>query len=184
MHLYESAIRYGILTVNAFKKADNAANKSGLQNAYKVLADIYFTKSLNANESQFEDFRKAHKFYKLEREVIDTMVLNDIPEPEEGDLEKLKQSSHFNMGVMEAKIPSLFPKAQQNLQDTIKLAKALKDPNSEKTAWWELGNLYKRTQQYDNVKLCQNKELRICKANSFHEDYYYCFEEKCMLIEK
>lgn len=177
MHLYELAVKFGLYTVNEFKKSNSESNKSNIQSAYRLLGDIYFTKSLNTEESQYNDFIQAHKYYKKEREVIDTMVLADIPDPKEGDLEQLKQSSHFNMGVMESKVPALFQKSQENLQRAIKIARKFEDHDKEKTAWWELGNLYKRTQQYNNVKFCQQKELSIIKTFNFVDDYMYCYEE-------
>lgn len=181
MHLYELAVKFGLHTVNEFKKADYEKNKSNIQSAYRLLGDIYFTKSLNTEESQYKDFIRAHEYYKEEREVIDTMVLSDIPDPKEGDLEQLKQSSHFNMGVMESKVPNLFQKSQENLQRAIKIARRFEDHDKEKTAWWELGNLYKRTQQYSNVKYCQQKELSIIKSFNLLDDYIYCYEEMSRL---
>lgn len=177
MHLYELAVKFGLYTVNEFKKLNSEKNKSNIQSAYRLLGDIYFTKSLNTEESQYSDFIHAHEYYKKEREVIDTMVLADIPDPKEGDLEQLKQSSHFNMGVMESKVPALFRKSQENLQRAIKIARKFEDHDKEKTAWWELGNLYKRTQQYNNVKFCQQKELSIIKTFNLLDDYMYCYEE-------
>jgi tetratricopeptide (TPR) repeat protein len=171
--------------VEIFKQSDDQArHKSNLQNAYKVLGDIYFTKNLNTNESRSDDFENAHKYYKLEREIIDTMTLDDIVDPEEGDLEKLKQSSHFNMGVMESKSPTWYSAAEANLKEAITIAHQLKDFASEKTAWWELGNLYKRVGQFDNVKYCQRKELRLIRIHKFKDDEIYCFEERCKDIRK
>lgn len=168
------------MTVDIFKQSqDQARHKSNLQNAYKVIGDIYFTKSLNQHESRYDDFENAHKYYKLEREIIDTMTLDDIEEREENDLQKLKHSSHFNMGVMQAKSPMWYSDAEKNLKQAIILAHKLEDYASEKTAWWELGNLYKRNGQFDNVKYCQNKELRLIRKYGFKDDEIYCFEERC-----
>lgn len=107
------------------------------------------------------------------------MDLNDIEDPEPDNLLKLTQSSHFNMGVMESKIPSAIDDAFKNLNHAAKIAFKLQDSVAEKTAWWELGKLYKRVNDCDNVKLCQGKEYRIVKREGFKEDEFYCFEEQC-----
>lgn len=168
------------MTVNLLKQSqEQCDNKSNLQNAYKVLGDIYFTKSLNQNDSRYDDFENAHRFYKLERNIIDKMTLDDIKDPEPDELLKLKQSSHFNMGVMEAKISSCYEDAENNLKMAITMAHNLKDYAAEKTAWWELGNLYKCAEQIDNVKYCQLKECEIIREHGFTEDELYSFQEKC-----
>lgn len=179
LHTYSSAIQHGLITINLFKQRnDQSRMKSNLQNAYKILGDIYFTKSLSKTESRYSDYENAHKFYKLEKEMIDSMVLSDIEDPEQDDLKRLEQSSHFNLGVMGSKIPSLYTQAEKNLQAAITLAHKLEDFSAERSGWWELGNLYKRAGQHDNVKFCQNEEFNVTKKHGFKQDQFYCFQEK------
>lgn len=179
LHSYHLAVQHGLTAINVFKQGEQSQNKSNLQNLYKVLGDIYFTKSLNQEECRYDDFQNAHRYYKLEREIINTMTLEDIEDPEPDDLTKLIQSSHFNMGVMESKIPSWYKAAEINLKRAVTLASGIKDFTAEKIAWWELGNLYKRVEQYDNVRFCQEKEYHIIKEHGFTLDEFYCFEERC-----
>lgn len=182
MHIYSSAIRHGLITIDLFNQHPTPQTKSHLQNAYKIIGDIYFTKSLNQLDSRYSDFQDAHKYYLLEKQVIDTMDLCDIEEAEPDDLKKLKQSSHFNLGVMESKVPTLYIDAEKNLKEAVTLARKLKDSVAERTAWWELSNLYKRAGKDDNVKFCQREEFDLSKRCGFKEDLFYCFEEKCKYI--
>ena len=175
-NMHEQAVQHGIVTIRLFQTT--TADKSNLQNAYKMVADIYFTKSLDSEHARYSDYKQAYKYYKLEKTIIDTMVLEDIPDYKPGDLEQIKQSNCFNVGVMAAKIPTLHPKALENLQEAILLAEKLRDPMAEKSAWWEMGNLFKHTKQYDNLKYCQNKEMAIIKKHGLDEEYFIVFEEK------
>ncbi|KAI7865646.1 uncharacterized protein EV154DRAFT_432872 [Mucor mucedo] len=175
---YPLAIKHGLLTIDIYKRDEQPSNRSNLQAIYKQLGDIYFTKSLNQDECRHDDFDNALQFYKLEREVIDTMDLSDIEDSEPNDLLKLTQASHLNMGVMESKI-SAFEAAIENIKQAVAIAIQLNDFVAEKTAWWELGNLYKRMNQLNNVLFCQGKEYRIVKRHGLRDDEFYCFEEQC-----
>ncbi|GAA5798595.1 hypothetical protein HPULCUR_004000 [Helicostylum pulchrum] len=182
LHIYSSAIQHGLITINLFNQHPTSQTKSHLQNAYKIIGDIYFTKSLNKLESRYSDFENAHKYYLLEKQVIDTMDLSDIEEAEPDDLKKLKQSSHFNLGVMESKVHALYTDAEKNLQEAVTLAHKLNDSVAERTVWWELANLYKRAEKDNNVKFCQREEFNLAKRCGFKEDMFYCFEEKCKFL--
>ncbi|KAL7314729.1 hypothetical protein PS15m_006262 [Mucor circinelloides] len=152
--------------------------KSLYQSTYRMLGDIYFMKSNDAAESRYADYKHAQKYYTLEREVIDTMTLDDIEDPQEHDIKRLVQSSNFNLGVMESKVHMTYSDGEANLKRAITLAQELQDYASEKSAWWELGNLYKRIQQYDLVKECQKREYQLVIQHEFTEDQLLCFEEK------
>lgn len=151
--------------------------KSFLQSIYKLLGAIYFTKSLDPKASRYQDFILARQYYQREHEIIETMTAEDIGE-EQGSLQILKQSSYFNMGVMESKISSMHEEAESNLKQALALAMDLKDPAAEKTAWWELGNLYKRTGRYDLVKECQKREFELIKLYKFTDDLMFCVQER------
>lgn len=152
--------------------------KSLVQSTYRMLGDIYFMKSNDTSASRYADYEHAQKYYGLEKDVIDTMTLDDIEDPQEDDIKRLIQSSNFNLGVMESKVHATYSEGEANLKRAITMAQKLQDYASQKSAWWELGNLYKRTQQYDLVKECQRREYQLVIQHEFTEDQLLCFEEK------
>jgi tetratricopeptide (TPR) repeat protein len=191
LNKYELAVKHSLLAIQFMEKQRDQPNdiddpmdidqpikpKLFLQSAYKLLGTIYFTKSLDSKASRYQDFTLAHQYYQREREIIDTMTAEDIDE-EQGSLQILSQSSYFNMGVMEAKMPWMHEDAESNLKRALALAMDLRDHVSEKTAWWELGNLYKRTGQFDLVKGCQQKEFELIKLYEFTDDLMFCVQER------
>lgn len=180
MDSYDLALEFGQKSLDLLlTQSDETRPKAHLQEAYRNLGSIYFTKSTDIKHSRYSDFEHAIQYYELERDVIHTMTMADILEnPEEDDVKRLLQSCNFNIGVMQSKIESLYPDGEANLRRAISLARQIRDPVSEKTAWWELGNLFKRQGQYDLVKECQNEELLLIQKHDFAEDNFFCYEER------
>lgn len=191
---YELAVKYNLLAIELTEKQRDLANdiddmddpmdidqprasKSFLQSTYRLLGTIYFTKSLDPKASRNQDFTLAHQYYQRERDIIDSMTAEDINE-DQGSLQMMKQSLYFNMGVMESKMPSMYDEAESNLKRALALAMELEDHAAEKTAWWELGNLYKRTGQFDLVKGCQQKEFDLIKLYEFTDDLAFCVRDR------
>ncbi|KAK4509752.1 phosphate transporter (Pho88) [Mucor velutinosus] len=180
---YESAVKHGLKAIGLLEELQSMHQslpkmKSLFQSTYRMLGDIYFMKSNDTSASRYADYEHAQKYYGLERNMIDTMTLDDIEDPQEDDMKRLVQSSYFNLGVMESKVHTTYNEGEANLKRAITLAQELKDYASEKSAWWELGNLYKRTQQYDLVKECQRREYQLVTQHEFTEDQRLCFEER------
>lgn len=149
-----------------------------------MLGDIYFTKSLDQDYCRHNDYENAQKYYRLEKNVIETMTLDDIEDPEPNELLKLKQANCFNIGAMGSRIPSSYREGEKNLKSAVVIAHEIKDFGAEKTAWWELSILYQRVGQSDNVKFCQEKEYGIIRNRGFSHDTFYWFSEKSKNIAK
>ncbi|RCH82260.1 hypothetical protein CU098_000874, partial [Rhizopus stolonifer] len=164
---------------------DQPKIKLALQSTYRLIGNVYFTKSLDPEASRFSDYQQAVHFYELERQVIEDLTLADIDSTDEDDLVKLKQSVYFNMGVMKCKLPDKRHDAKHHLNNAVKLAQKLEDGFSEKTAWWELGNLYKALGDHDMVKQCQMSEHAVAIRLGLSEDIMTCYEErsKSLILE-
>ncbi|KAL9554111.1 hypothetical protein MBANPS3_002977 [Mucor bainieri] len=180
---YESAVKHGLKSISLLEELQSMHQslpkmKSLFQSTYRMLGEIYFVKSNDISASRYADYEHAQKYYQLERDVIDTMALDDIEDPQEDDIKRLIQSSNFNLGVMESKMHTTYSEGESNLKRAIVLAQELQDYASEKSAWWELGNLYKRLQQYDLVKECQKREYQLVIQHDFTEDHLLCYEER------
>ncbi|KAI8640420.1 hypothetical protein BD408DRAFT_419868 [Parasitella parasitica] len=180
---YEFAVKHEKTAINLLKELESMNQglpkmKSLYQSIYRVLGDIYFMKSNDGPESRHSDYENAQHYYQLERDIIDTMTLDDVEDPQDDDIKRLIQSSNFNLGVMESKVHDLYSEGEANLRRAITLAQELGDYASEKSAWWELGNLYKRIQQYDLVKECQKREYALVLKHDFDQDKVICFEER------
>ncbi|KAI8364269.1 hypothetical protein EDC96DRAFT_511105 [Choanephora cucurbitarum] len=186
--IFDQAIHYGLESIQLLQSQqkqdedamdiDQPKIKLALQFGYRLLGNIYFNKGLHPKASRYSDYQHALQFYTSEREVIDTMTLTDMDSTDEDDLTKLRQSSHFNMGVMERKLPDHYTQANDDLKSALKLAQQLKDPQSEKNAWWELGNLYKTLGDHEAVKRCQASEHSVALHCGLKEDVIICFEER------
>lgn len=184
---YDSAAKHGTTAINALEELrlmnqELPKMKSLFQSTYRMLGDIYFMKSNDEPASRNADYEHAQHYYQLERDVIDTMTLDDVEDPQEDDIKRLIQSSNFNLGVMESKVYTMYSEGEANLKRAITLAQDLKDYASEKSAWWELGNLYKRIHQFDLVKECQKREYALVMEHEFTEDQVVCFEERSRCI--
>lgn len=179
---YESAVKHGLKAISILEELESinqrlAKMKSLFQSTYRMLGDTYFMKSNDETAARYSDYERAHHYYQLERTIIDTMTLDDVEDPQEDDIKRLTQSSNFNLGVMESKMHNMYSEGEANLKRAIKMAQDLHDYTSEKTAWWELGNLYKRIQQFDLVKECQRREYALAIDHEFGQDQALCFEE-------
>ncbi|OAD01886.1 hypothetical protein MUCCIDRAFT_163837 [Mucor lusitanicus CBS 277.49] len=180
---YDSALKHGLEAISRLEELQSMHQslpkmRSLFQSTYRMLGDIYFMKSNDTSAARYADYEHAQKYYKLERDVIDTMTLDDIEDPQEDDIKRLIQSSTFNLGVMESKMHTTYSEGESNLKRAIMWAQELQDYASEKSAWWELGNLYKRIRQYDLVKECQKREYQLVIQHEFTEDQLLCYEEK------
>ncbi|KAI7898425.1 uncharacterized protein BX663DRAFT_262511 [Cokeromyces recurvatus] len=168
LHDFQAAIEYGLKTI------EHPLDKQLLQTAYRTMGNIYFTKSSDPEKSRFSDFSNALHYYQLERSVIDQMKDDE----EDKVKQRLIQSSYFNMGVMQSKLSDHHSESEGNLRMAIQMAQQLNDAVSERTAWWELSNLFKRSGHYELVKECQENEYQLIQQHGFTDDALYCFEEQ------
>ncbi|KAI8981852.1 hypothetical protein BDF20DRAFT_432732 [Mycotypha africana] len=187
---FEKAIGHGKKAVERLQQSSNHDNinamdedrkyqKEYLQTSYRALGNIYFQKSLHPKNARHDDVEIALHYYNKEREILATMAKEDIEgNVDDNYLEALMQASNYNTGVMQCKVPHFRKEGEANLKRAIQQAEELKDPMSEKKAWWELGNLYKRIKNFDLVKRCQKEEHRLIEDNSFTDDEIYCFNER------
>lgn len=117
------------------------------------------------------DFEYARKYYRQERQLLD-----EFPESTR-DLERLKQSSDFNLGVIESKFPDSAATGENRLISAIRCAVSLRMPEAERAAWMELANVRKKYADFSRALQCLQKELSICRANKYEDDERGCLIE-------
>ncbi|KAG0792046.1 hypothetical protein G6F16_004657 [Rhizopus arrhizus] len=172
---FQSAIRYGSVAASYMPKEEQ--NKHKLQMIYKAIADAYFMKAIDPDESRHDDFLHAFNYYMKERSILETMTLDDV-DRDPTVLPQLIRSSKFNLGVVCSKLPHKSELAEGFLKAAVEDAQALKDYANEKKTWWELGNHYRRMHQDHLVKGCQVREMNIIRQHGFAEDEPLCLEER------
>lgn len=176
---FQSAIRYGSIAVSYMPKEEQ--NKHKLQMIYKAIADTYFMKAIDPDESRHDDFLHAFNYYMKERSILETMTLDDV-DRDPTVLPQLIRSSKFNLGVVCSKLPHKSELAEGFLKAAVEDAQALKDYANEKKTWWELGNHYRRMHQDHLVKGCQVREMNIIRQHGFAEDEPLCLEERSKMF--
>jgi hypothetical protein len=84
------------------------------------------------------------------------------------ELKDLSRANIFNLGVVECKIRGDLELADKLLREAIKQAQSLMDMDSERNAWWELGNMYKSALE------CQFHELKLAQLDDSQETELLC----------
>ncbi|KAM3584310.1 NACHT, LRR and PYD domains-containing protein 4 [Umbelopsis sp. WA50703] len=111
------------------------------------------------------------------------------------ELKDLSRANIFNLGVVECKIRGDLELADKLLREAIKQAQSLMDMDSERNAWWELGNMYKMREKFESALECQFHELKLAQLDDSQETELLCLydiaitylemgkDEKCLEIE-
>ncbi|KAI8880137.1 hypothetical protein K501DRAFT_191993 [Backusella circina FSU 941] len=151
----------------------NETDKYTLQSAFKLLGQIYFSKGFSADAARYDDFSNAHRFYEKEHCILKTMTAHDV-DGDPNSLLILKQSSHFNMGVIQSKLPEYRQQGLKSLAICLKEAQDLELVDSQKQVLWETAQIYAGKGDYEMVKRCQEKEHNIARNNKNKEDEMNC----------
>ncbi|KAI9309361.1 hypothetical protein BJ944DRAFT_23099 [Cunninghamella echinulata] len=162
---FDNGILINVQLLDLFRTSKSDLKDNSLyQQAYKLLADAYFTHGHSDNR-KFKDFKYAEQFYEKERKIILKMTADNVG----GDqllLKDIKRSSNFNIGVIKSKLSYEIQDISEPikyLMDAIEDAKQLKDYDSERKTWWELGNLYSGRGKWELTLDCRLKELELTK---------------------
>ncbi|KAI8985442.1 hypothetical protein BDB01DRAFT_842899 [Pilobolus umbonatus] len=175
MKAYDLAIKCSHRSLSFI--VDKESNKVATQRAYKLIGDIYFTKACDPRAARYDDLINSKKSYLLEKKVLDTMDREDVDKDPEVWM-NLKRMSYFNLGVIESKLYTSPVTAMECLTEAIELAKKLGDHGSQREAWWEMANFYKRTDDYVKIKQCLMKEMEIIRQYNLVEHEVACLMER------
>lgn len=173
---FDDAFALGNKLVDLFEQPNpKVKDNTLLQQSYKLVADTYFTHGLLGNHiSKNSDLPFALEFYEKERKVLDTMTPDLLKGDNVAAYADDKRSSDFNLGVIKAKLmnPSFSggEAAKDHLKKAIKGSIDLDDVDSERKAWWELGNLFSKLGEIDNMVGCLEKELSLARKHNLGDE--------------
>ncbi|KAG2181286.1 hypothetical protein INT43_008869 [Umbelopsis isabellina] len=143
------------------------------QELFKNFADIYFNRGADETFCIVDDFQNAKQYYQLEREAL--LAIQEKANYEDTEeLKDLVRANIFNLGVVECKIYGDLELADKLLREAIEQARLLMDLDSERNAWWELGNMYKMQDKFEKALECQFHELKLAQLDNSQATELLC----------
>lgn len=85
---------------------------------------------------------------------------------------------------MECKIGGDLELADKLLREAIEQARLLMDLDSERNAWWELGNMYKMQDNFERALECQFHELKLAQLDNSQATELLCLYDIGKVFKK